>query len=105
MNNSPSTVYLARVDEVEQRLKVLMKASRRGLTNADGQTGDRWTVEQVWAHLAEFVPYWISEAEHLIAVGSTVPQPFGRTKDDQGRLAGIEEGRHRPLSELQNTLL
>ena len=56
------TRLLARLDAVEARLSAA--ASREpvpgALTGADPESGERWDRGQVWAHLSEFIPYWIA---------------------------------------------
>jgi hypothetical protein len=54
----------------------------------------------VWAHVADFIPYWMGEAAHVIAEGRSTPASFGRTKTDPGRLAAIERDRARDRAPL-----
>src|SRR5688500_18689037 len=89
------TDFLARLEAVESRLARHAALDKpRGLTEPDPGGAERWEAGQVWAHIAEFVPYWHGEAESVIAAYDGEPVPFGRTKEDAGRLAGIEMGRH-----------
>ncbi len=69
-------------------------------TSPDPSSGERWEAGQVWAHLAEFVPYWIEQAQRLIASYDDEPVPFGRTKTDAARVAAIERDRTQPVSVL-----
>ncbi|MEO6349273.1 MAG: DinB family protein, partial [Candidatus Limnocylindrales bacterium] len=71
-----------------------------GLTDPDEGGSERWEAAQVWAHMAEFVSYWKGEVESVIGAYDGDPVPFGRTKEDAGRIAGIEMGRHEPIPEL-----
>ena len=51
----------------------------------------------MWAHLAEFPPYWLGQIQHILvrrAAGEPEPIAFGRTKTDPGRIAAIERDRH-----------
>ena len=86
--------YVARVDAVERRLEEHAGREVPGgaLTPADPSTGERWQSGQVWAHIAEFVPYWLAEMERVVA-GHSEPVPFGRTKSDPERIAAIERDR------------
>lgn len=88
--------FIARLDAVDQRLAAQARADlpAGALTDPDPPTGEQWEAGQVWAHLAEFIPYWLGEAATLIEHGHDAePVPFGRTKSDPGRLAAIERDR------------
>ena len=53
------------------------------------------------AHIVEFMPYWASEIEKLVAEpGSN----FGRTPEDVGRLQGISEHEMASLSKIKAAL-
>jgi hypothetical protein len=89
------TDFVARLDAVEQRLDQHASAEApTGLTDPDPGGTEQWEVGQVWSHMVEFVAYWHGQVESVIASYDGDPQPFGRLKDDPGRLAGIEMGRH-----------
>ena len=82
---------LTRIDAVEARLgDVAMPAA--GLTDADPATGEQWEAGQVWGHIAEFIQFWVEQAGDVIDAYQGEPVPFGRTRTDAGRLAGIEQG-------------
>ena len=88
--------WLARLRAVQERLREHADRELPGLTDADPESGERWEAGQVWAHLAEFPAYWLSEiggvlSEGTSGVGDAVP--FVRTKADAGRLAAIERDR------------
>jgi len=95
---------LARLDAVEQRLAQHVHAyqaqSPRGLTDADPGTGEQWEWGQVWAHLAEFIPYWMAQAGLVIGAYDGAPVPFGRVKSNPERIAAIERDRAVPVEEL-----
>jgi hypothetical protein len=98
---SGSAPWLERLDVIEERLaEAADRVALDGLTEADATTGERWEGGQVWAHLAEFVPYWIAETLRVIDPDETVPVPFGRVKSDEGRLSAIETRRHDPIGAL-----
>ncbi|MBA3852404.1 MAG: hypothetical protein H0X59_08590 [Chloroflexi bacterium] len=85
----------ARLDAVEARLGSVASADPPpGLTDPDPSDGERWQAGQVWSHVAEFVPYWMGEAEKVIGAASPEPVPFGRIKTDTARIEAIERGRH-----------
>ncbi len=91
----PTELLRGRLDAVEARLGGLASADPPpGLTEPDTDSGERWQAGQVWAHVAEFVPYWMSEAEKVIAAASPEPVPFGRIKTDEARIGAIEAGRY-----------
>ncbi len=95
--------YLARLDAVEVRLAAAAAAEPPpgSLTGADADTGERWERGQVWAHLSEFIPYWITETRPVLqGQPSDGLVPFGRTKRDPERIGAIERNRHQPVSEL-----
>jgi hypothetical protein len=96
------TDFVARLDSVEHRLDEHASAETpTGLTDPDPGGTERWEAGQVWSHMAEFVPYWHSEVESVIAAYDGDPVPFGRTKEDPGRIAGIEMGRREAVRELR----
>ncbi len=95
--------YLARLDAVEARLAAAAAAEPHpdALTDADPTSGERWDRGQVWAHLAEFIPYWIRQTRPVISgQPSGEPVPFGRTKSDPERIGAIERDRHEAVSTL-----
>lgn len=65
-----------------------------GLSEPDPGGKERWEAGQVWAHLAEFPPYWLAQARAIVAAAADDPVPFGRVKTDPERLAAIERDRH-----------
>jgi hypothetical protein len=93
----PAADLIRRLDAVEGRLHAHAGAeiAPSSLTAPDPPTGERWEAGQVWAHLAEFIPYWMREAEQVVEQGRDVPVAFGRTKSDPARLAAIERDRDR----------
>ena len=88
------TDFVARLDDVEKRLDALAALTPAGLTEPDPGGTERWEAGQVWAHMAELVPYWHGEVKSIIAGYNGDPVPFGRTKEDAARIAGIDLGRH-----------
>ena len=93
--SEPAEDFVRRLDSVEERLRI--HAARDfpsdALTAPDPPTGERWEAGQVWAHVAEFIPYWMAEAALVIEGGRAQPAPFGRTKSDPCRIAAIERDR------------
>ena len=87
--------FIARLDAVQTRLDAQAHRDVAGgaLTAPDEPTGEQWEVGQVWAHLAEFIPYWIAETAAILASHDAEPPMFGRTKKDPGRIAAIEQER------------
>lgn len=55
----PAASFLARLDAVERRLEAHAARSPAGLSEPEPVTGERWDAGQVWAHVAEFIPYWL----------------------------------------------
>lgn len=97
----PTELLRARLDAVEARLGGVASADPPpGLTDPDTDSGERWEAGQVWAHVAEFVPYWMSEAERVIAAASPEPVPFGRIKTDEARAQAIERGRYEAATDV-----
>jgi len=103
-----SAAMLQRLDAVEQRLGALaatpLDRERGHLTAPDKPSGEQWEWGQVWAHLAEFVPYWVEQSRQVIAQYGGEPVPFGRTKADAGRVAAIERDRAVETGELWSRL-
>jgi len=93
-----------RLDAVKARLRALAPrdAPEGALTAPDPPTGERWEAGQVWAHLAEFIPYWLGEASLVIERGMTEPVAFGRSKSDPGRISAIERDRRGDRGALWN---
>jgi len=58
----------------------------------------------VWAHLGEFVPYWVGQVRAALATPASEVPPFGRVKSDPGRVGAIEADRGRPPQELFDRL-
>jgi hypothetical protein len=98
--------FLARLDAVMDRLRQYADlASTAGLTSPDPPTDERWDWGQVWAHLAEFCPYWMGQVRLILdSPEGEDPVPFGRVKSDPGRVAAIEADRLKPPVELMNRL-
>lgn len=94
-------VLRLRLDAVEARLAQVATADPPpGLTEPDPSDGERWEAGQAWSHIAEFVHFWMSEAEKVIAAASPDPVPFGRIKTDAARLSGIERGRYEAATDV-----
>ncbi len=97
---------LERLDLVEARLRG--HAARHFpadvLTEPDPPTGERWEAGQVWAHLAEFIPYWLRETAQVIDRRGLEAVPFGRTKSDPVRIAAIERDRRSDRAGLWNRI-
>jgi len=90
---------IERLDEAESRLRAHSEADNAtGLTEPDEGGTERWEAGQVWAHIAEFVPYWYEQIQAVIGGYDGTPVPFGRTKSDPDRIAAIEMGRHEDVA-------
>ena len=89
-----SASFIERLDRVEERLRdhLSVPAVEGGLTEPDGQTGERWEAGQVWAHILEFIPYWIAQADLVRGAAPGETRTFGRTKADPDRLRAVEAG-------------
>lgn len=100
---SATDLYLERLGAVETRLAAAAASEPPPgvLTGADPDSGERWDRGQVWAHLSEFIPYWIAQAGPVLrGQASGAPVPFGRTKGDPERIGAIERDRREPVSVL-----
>ncbi len=92
MTDGPA--LLDRLAAVEARLVAHAAAPLPpGLTDPDPGASERWEAGQVWAHLAEFVTYWLAQIRRVVAPPVDGPVPFGRTKTDPERIAAIERDR------------
>jgi hypothetical protein len=96
----PADEFQRRVAAVSGRLRDLSREQLEGRTSPDPTSGERWGAGQVWAHLAEFIPYWIAQAERVLAAESSDPVPFGRTRANPERVAAIERDQHRGTTAL-----
>jgi threo-3-hydroxy-L-aspartate ammonia-lyase len=93
--------FAARLPSVERRLRGHAAAGLPGgLTEPDQGGEERWDAGQVWAHLAEFVPFWQAEVAKVLYGRGEGPVPFGRTKADPERIAAIERDRGQPTEAL-----
>jgi hypothetical protein len=99
---TPAEGFVTRLDAVVSRLDAHAARPHPGLTDADPRTGDRWDEGQVWAHLAEFIPYWIVQVGTILAADE--PPSFGRTAADQHRLGEIERRRQEAPATLMLTV-
>ncbi len=96
-----TTEIVERFETLEQRLTEHAEGpTPTELTDPDEGGTERWEAAQVWAHMAEFVGYWQAQLEKVIDHYDGTPVPFGRTKEDAGRIQGIEDGRHAPIADL-----
>jgi hypothetical protein len=102
----PAAALVRRLDAVQTRLQGHAGAeiAPNALTAPDPPSGERWEAGQVWAHIAEFIPYWMGEAEQVVEHGRDAPLAFGRTKSDPERLAAIERDRDRDRRLLWNRI-
>lgn len=93
---------LERLDAVETRLAARSRETPAAgaLTDAEPGSGERWEAGEVWAHIAEFVPYWIDQVQFVANSYVDEPVPFGRTKSDAGRVAAIARDRDQPVTVL-----
>jgi hypothetical protein len=95
--------FLERLDVVEPRLgaAAASEPAPGALTDADPSSGERWDRGQVWAHLAEFTPYWIEQMRPVIdGQRSGEPVRFGRTHANPERIGAIERDRREPVTAL-----
>src|SRR5712691_13274053 len=80
--SGPGAGFVARLDGVERRLAGHAATKpAAGLTQPDPPSGERWDWGQVWAHLGEFVPYWVGEVRMIMArppAEDPVPFEIGR---------------------------
>lgn len=84
---------MRRLGDVEQRLATHATApAPTGLTQPDEGGTEQWQANQVWGHIAEFMPYWLDQIDKVIAQFGGQAVPFGRTKEDAARLEGIAAG-------------
>ena len=91
--SDPAADFLQRLAAVEVRLRDLSRKRLDGRTDPDPATGESWDAGQIWAHLADFVPYWISQVERVLAADSPDPVPFGRARANADH-PGVERDRH-----------
>jgi len=97
----PADGFVVRLDEVLARLVVLAETPPLdALTDPGPPTGEQWDWSQVWAHMVEFVPYWIEQIRLVLDTDTHQAVPFGRVKTDPDRIAGIEVRRYEPVAGL-----
>jgi hypothetical protein len=84
-----------------EALRAELEARRPWPLATDFGTGPEasWGPLEVLAHVAEMLPYWLGEAERVMA-GRGVAVWFGRTAEDPVRLGAVEHDRLLPIAEL-----
>jgi threonine dehydratase len=102
MTTTEAGLDLGRLERVRRRLADhAARPLPAGLTDPDPGASERWEAGQVWAHLAEFPAYWLTQLQHVVAEARAgEPVPFGRTKADAGRIEAIERERRTDPAEL-----
>lgn len=86
--------------EIEQLLAgPLASLSQERLYQQPGE--NEWSIMQNLAHILEFMPYWASEVEKLVA---NPGQTFGRTQGHEGRLQGIRDHESDTLAQIKAEL-
>ncbi|MGH2573599.1 MAG: DinB family protein [Actinomycetota bacterium] len=104
-DRGPGAGLLERLDAVAHKLRRhAASPPAAGLTSPDPPTGERWDWGQVWAHLGEFLPFWMEQVALICRAGNGEPVAFGRVKSDPARVEAIEADRHRPPPELMQRL-
>jgi hypothetical protein len=101
---NPADGFLTRIQYVAMWLEEHSRRTVPGLTDPDAKTGEQWEWGQVWAHLGEFLPYWIHQVGVVLKWPGGEPVPFGRIKTDPARVASIERDRRLPPEELMERL-
>ncbi len=100
-----SSIGAERADQLAVALQpILVQAEhlRGDLVYREPAPGE-WSAMQILAHVAEFVPYWASQAE-AVARRAADDQPFGRGRDDPSRLDPIAKHAHDTVSEIVERL-
>lgn len=97
MDEDPRVAQAQRLEQIDDQLALLLQAN---VTRKSHQlsTADEWSAIQTMGHIAEMIPYWLSQCEHLIAATGE-PLPFGRQLDDPERLGGVKQGESWSLAE------
>ncbi|HEX2069298.1 MAG TPA: hypothetical protein VHH54_03750 [Actinomycetota bacterium] len=101
---NPADGFLERLQYVAMWLEEHAQRTVPGLTDPDTKTGEQWEWGQVWAHLGEFVPYWVHQAGVVLRWPGAEPVPFGRIKTDEARVAAIERDRRLSPNRLMERL-
>lgn len=101
---NPADGFLERLQYVAMWLDEHSRRAVPGLTDPDPKSGEQWEWGQVWAHLGEFVPYWIHQVGVVLKWPGTEPVPFGRIKTDPARVSAIERDRRLPAEDLMERL-
>ncbi|NWJ47723.1 MAG: DinB family protein [Chloroflexi bacterium] len=64
-------------------------------------SGVEWSIMQVLAHIAEFMPYWAGEIEKILVVPGV---KFGRGIEDENRVGAIAEHGNDSLAQMTASL-
>jgi hypothetical protein len=103
-DSQPFRSQIARLREAQRALNELRPTVEEGepwqLAERFGTEPEaHWGPPEVLAHVAEMLPFWLGEAERILAA-STGPAPFGRLITNELRIATIERDRTLPAREL-----
>jgi hypothetical protein len=92
---------ITRLDVAESRLAALSREPfPEGQTDPDPGAEETWGAAQVWAHLAEFPPFWSAQVRAIKAAPQGTSPAFGRLKTDASRVDPIERDRALPREQL-----
>jgi hypothetical protein len=97
-------------DQIErlEAARQAMRALRPGVENREPWPLSRaygvepesdWGPKEVLAHVAEMIPFWLGQIEHVVTNGDE-PVPFGRVTSDPVRIQRIGRDRTLPAAEL-----
>jgi len=93
--------FIDRLDVAESRLAALSEVPfPPGRTDPDPGGEETWDAARVWAHLAEFLSYWTTQAREIVASPAGEVPAFGRLKTDPTRVDPIERDRLMPADQL-----
>ena len=71
--NQTAVAFRERLAASRDRLEQHQVTAHQGLTAPDPNATEQWEASQVWAHLAEFIPYWIEQLQQIAAVYVSEP--------------------------------
>jgi uncharacterized damage-inducible protein DinB len=86
----PGALQAQRLERACEQLVALLQQQQDAQRLRAASEGD-WSAMQVIGHVVEMIPHWLRQCQLLIDAQGA-PPPFGRTADDEGRLAGVARG-------------
>jgi len=98
MDEDPRAAQAQRLEQIDEQFAILLQQANTRREPHQLSTENEWSAIQTMGHIAEMIPYWLSQCQPLITATGELPH-FGRQLDDPERLAGVKQGASWSLAE------